>query len=231
MEALPRLRLLSRLVGIFHCRKAISDLISAAALNYPLSRGTATAFPLAAFGLSAFLFSTIGTFALRDDTSKLLLLLATGTVLLPAVSFPFLRVYHQQQAYDRLSTNEHDSQALHRTSSADGRKRHFSDTIGAQSTMSISFHSDSEEDLKARSEDDSPSGFSGGDHESSSLISKSSTSGPGDLPSRELAHVPDTDHDLRHVDIRGFALLPHAEFWQLFLMLGLMTGIGLMTIK
>ena len=203
-----------------------ADISLAAALNYPQSRGTATSFPLAAFGLSAFLFSTIGTFALRDDTSKLLLLLATGTFLFPMVSFPFLRVY-PQQLYDRLSAHDHDSQALHRTSSAESRRRRFSDTIGAQSTISIPL-TDSEEDLKIRLEDDSPTGLSGGDHESSSLISKSSA---GDLPSRGVVDVPDADHDSPHIDIRGFALLPHAEFWQLFLMLGLMTGIGLMTIK
>jgi hypothetical protein len=32
-------------------------------------------------------------------------------------------------------------------------------------------------------------------------------------------------------DVRGFALLPKVEFWQLFLTMGLLSGIGLMTIK
>lgn len=42
---------------------------------------------------------------------------------------------------------------------------------------------------------------------------------------------PDRNHESPHLDVRGFALLPHLEFWQLFCMMGLMTGIGLMTIK
>jgi hypothetical protein len=189
---------------------------------------------LAAFGLSAFVFSIIGAFGLRDDTSKLLLLLASGTVLLPVISFPFLNVY-QQPLYDRLSSRDlpgrSDSQPLHRTSSADGRRRRFSDEIGAQSTTSIPFLGDSEEDLKGQAEDDKPHISSRESHEGSSLISKASASGSGHHSPQKSIDLPDTDHCAPHLDIRGFALLPHAEFWQLFLMLGLMTGIGLMTIK
>jgi hypothetical protein len=204
-----------------------------AALNYPLSRGTATAFPLAAFGLSAFLFSTVGAFGLKDDTSKLLLLLASGTILLPVVSFPFLSVY--PPLYDRLSARDpHDrseSQALHRTPSAESRKRHFSDPIGAQPTSSIPLLSDSEEDLKGQLEDDKPHLSSRESHEGSTLMSKPSASGSTNRSPQKSIDLPNTDHEVAHLDIRGFALLPHPEFWQLFLMLGLMTGIGLMTIK
>ena len=89
------------------------------------------------------------------------------------------------------------------------------------------FRTDSDEDLKDTvSGEDSPE--SSEEHESSSLLS--STSGPGDVTPQRTRKA-DANHDIRHVDIRGFALLPHAEFWQLFLMLGLLTGIGLMTIK
>jgi hypothetical protein len=203
-------------------------------LNYPLSRGTATAFPLAAFGLSAFVFSTIGAFGLRDDTSKLLLLLAAGTVLLPVISFPFLNVYHQP-LYDRLSSGDahgrSESQPLRRTSSADSRNRHNSDGTGAQSTTSVPFLSDSGEDLNGQAEDDKLHLSQRESHEGSSLISKSSASHSGHHSPQKSIDLPDTDYEVPHLDIRGFALLPHAEFWQLFLMLGLMTGIGLMTIK
>jgi hypothetical protein len=202
-------------------------------LNYPLSRGTATAFPLAAFGLSAFLFSTVGAFGLKDDTSKLLLLLASGTILLPVVSFPFLSVY--PPLYDRLSARDpHDrseSQPLHRTPSAESRKRRLSDPIGAQSTSTIPLLSDSEEDLKGQLVDDKPHLSSRESHEGSTLMFKPSASGStSDSPQKSI-DLPDMDHEVAHLDIRGFALLPHPEFWQLFLMLGLMTGIGLMTIK
>lgn len=213
---------------------ATTDLLLVAALNYPLSRGTATAFPLAAFGLSAFLFSTVGTFAFHDDTSKLLLLLASGTVLFPIVSFPFLRFY-PQQLYERLSTQNplerSNSQAMHRTSSADAGRRRLTDSIGAQSTTSPLFRSNSEDDLEGRLEDDRSPSLSGKDHETSSLLSKSSASGPGVFSPPEPADSPDTNNDSPHLDIRGFALLSHIQFWQLFLMMGLITGIGLMTIK
>ena len=66
--------------------------------------------------------------------------------------------------------------------------------------------------------------------ETSSLMSKSSRSVPGDLEEN-----PGMDdhlvHDPHHINIRGVALFSKVEFWQLWLMLGLLTGVGLMTIK
>ncbi|KIV83376.1 hypothetical protein PV11_05407 [Exophiala sideris] len=136
---------------------AFSASIKAAALNFPESRGTATAFPLAAFGLSAMFFAAIDLL-LPSGTYNFLVLLAAGTVALPVLSFPFLRVL-PPQSYHKVA--QHDRQVLHRTRSS------------------------------------------------------------GD---------PDHPH-YEEPDIRGFALLPLPEFWQLFSMLGLLTGIGLMTIN
>lgn len=65
--------------------------------------------------------------------------------------------------------------------------------------------------------------------ETSSLMSKSSMSIPGDVEEDRNKHDP-AAHDL-HIDIRGMAMLPKLEFWQLFFLLGSLTGIGLMTIK
>ena len=67
--------------------------------------------------------------------------------------------------------------------------------------------------------------------ETSSLISRDSASVPGDVPSQERNAQRASDHDSRHLDVRGFALLRKVEFYQLFFMLGLFTGFGLMTIK
>ena len=55
-------------------------------------------------------------------------------------------------------------------------------------------------------------------------------------PSSPLPQVKDIERSKPHTssperDVRGWALLPYPEFWQLFCMLGLMTGIGLMTIN
>ncbi|KAL6248099.1 hypothetical protein RBB50_005447 [Rhinocladiella similis] len=136
---------------------AFTASIKAAALNFPESRGTATAFPLAAFGLSAMFFAAIALL-IPAGTDNFLILLATGTVLLPLLAFPFLRII-PQHSYHHVPQQDH--QVMHRTRSS-------------------------------------------GSHDYT----------PTEEP-----------------DIRGFALLPLPEFWQLFSMLGLLTGIGLMTIN
>src|SRR3979411_2656748 len=53
-----------------------TDDAPTAATNFPENRGTATAFPLAAFGLSAFFFSSLASLLFHGDTTQLLLLLA-----------------------------------------------------------------------------------------------------------------------------------------------------------
>lgn len=74
--------------------------------------------------------------------------------------------------------------------------------------------------LAAEEEQDRPS------TETSSLLS----SGPGD--------IIDDDDDAASkkstkscIDITGLALLSKSEFWQLWVLMGLLTGVGLMTIK
>lgn len=172
---------------------AFTASIKAAALNYPENRGTATAFPLAAFGLSAFFFSVISTVAFSDNTYAFLMVLATGTFALPVISFPFLRVLPV------MKVHKHDQQVLRRTSSDDPDRIH--------QAPGTTTPDETAEDYKDDSED-------------ASLISQ---------PSREPTASSHDEHP--HLDVRGFALLPHAEFWQLFSMLGLLTGIGLMTIN
>jgi len=53
-------------------------------------------------------------------------------------------------------------------------------------------------------------------------------SAPGDVEDETDKHG---DHHSHRLDISGFQLLPRPEFWILFCMLGLLTGVGLMTIK
>ncbi len=64
--------------------------------------------------------------------------------------------------------------------------------------------------------------------ETSSLLSRSSSladAGDGLVQSS-------VDMDRSHrVDIRGWRLLSSLEFWQLFSIMGILSGIGLMTIK
>jgi MFS family permease len=183
---------------------AFTASIKCAALNYPNARGTATAFPLAAFGLSAFFFSLVAL-ALPHGTYNFLILLASGTVLLPVLGFLFLDVIPQSHTYDSLPQHE---QRLHRRPSSDNPR---------PSTP----NSSDDADPKPASED-----------EDASLLSSPSSTPPND-PYPAASLPPHIAHDLSHPhrDVRGFALLPHPEFWQLFCMLGLMTGIGLMTIN
>ena len=61
--------------------------------------------------------------------------------------------------------------------------------------------------------------------ENSSLMS-----GPGDISVEDDARIHGTHHSHRP-DITGLALLLKIEFWQLWPLLGVLTGVGLMTIK
>jgi len=192
------------------------SLTGPAALNFPESRGTATAFPLAAFGLSAFFFATVAL-AFPHSTYNFLLLLATGTVVLPVLSFFFLRVV-PPRSYHHLP--RHEPQVLHRTKSSSSRDGRFSDEPGAHHHVHKSPASSSE----PRHTETGP------EDENSSLLSNPSVEGE-DMETSKHVVESDRNYEAPHLDIRGFALLPHLEFWQLFCMLGLMTGIGLMTIK
>ncbi|KAH3131381.1 hypothetical protein KXV82_009358 [Aspergillus fumigatus] len=192
----------SFLTGFGSC-SSFSASIKTAASNFPDHRGTATAFPLAAFGLSAFFWSTVSAVIFKDDTGKFLLLLALGTFLLNLVAIPFLRVLPPRGPYQPLS--------------------HMGDTIvesrPLRTTRSTELRSSYQEDLDS--------------DETSSLVSK-----PTSRLSRDALDGFRADEDLPHVtlnsphpDVRGLAMLPKVEFWQLFLTMALLSGIGLMTIN
>jgi hypothetical protein len=66
--------------------------------------------------------------------------------------------------------------------------------------------------------------------ETSSLLSEES--GPGDFDEEAaISKISISREHLHHPEISGFSLLPKADFWLLFTMLGILTGIGLMTIN
>lgn len=76
-----------------------------------------------------------------------------------------------------------------------------------------------------------PEVHAGDANETSSLLSKSSSETPGDIPYGKNDDNGEINHNSHHVDIRGLAMVPTIQFWQLFLLLGILTGVGLMTIK
>ena len=195
-------------------------------MNWPDHRGTATAFPLSAFGLSAFFFASISSLAFPDNTQDLLLLLAIATFTIPFVGSFLLRVVPIPQSYDPLpSSNERSSSdastLLERSKSEYSRPsiRRLTHEPGMQSA---SKQPSNVEQIEAPSQSI---------EETSSLLSKSSGSYPGDLPYEENEGKGATDHDSHHVDIRGLALLSHLKFYLLWSLLGLLTGIGLQTIN
>ncbi len=210
----------SFLSGAGSC-SAFTASIKAAALNYPESRGTATAFPLAAFGLSALFFAAIAQI-LPGGTYNFLVLLSAGTFFLPLFSFLFIRVI-PHHTYQHLPHSER--QVLHRTRSPGSRALPQYEEPGAPRNHSSAVDVDADP-FSSDPESHLPGG------EGDSLLSKTSTQEQAAEDLESSKHLePDRNHESPHLDIRGFALLPHAEFWQLFTMMGLLTGVGLMTIN
>lgn len=202
---MPLLCLFSFFSGAGGC-SAFTGSIKAAALNYPDSRGTATAFPLAAFGLSALFFAVIAL-ALPRDTYSFLVLLATGTVALPCLSFPFLNIY-PPHSYAAIS-----QRTRRRKSSAD-------EGIMADSPSAPLSRSTSPPPYVV--DDDAPDTPLFSDDEAT----------PEDLERSKTSEQLQRDASaLQHLDVRGWPLVRLPRFWLIFSLLGLLTGIGLMTIN
>ncbi|KAG0649282.1 hypothetical protein D0Z07_4323 [Hyphodiscus hymeniophilus] len=229
--AMPLLCLFSFSTGLGGC-SAFAAAVKTSALNWPHHRGTATGFPLAAFGLSAFFFSMFAQFVIPGNTGDFLMLLASGTFGLVFISFFFLRVlphphYSAIPTTDGLSPS--NSNRLHRTKSEETEHRAQSAVEPGRSTFAA-FPSNGDEDIL--NQQDLDIGVEAAEavivdtDETSSLMSKSSSSVPGDVSVE--SNVKDHAH---RVDIRGLKMLPHVEFWQLFALMGILTGIGLMTIN
>lgn len=182
----------------------------------------------------------ISSFAFPDNTPDFLLLLAAGTSGMAFISMFFLRVIPHTSSYSWVPNREgrgrSDSNQLYRTKSGESRYsgEYLSEERGRPSTVAITPEADiHHEDMpKDRAVSHKSPKVSGTDtDETSSLISKSSAEELGDVSYREGGAEGVTAPDSHRLDIRGMALLSKVEFWQLFAMLGLLTGIGLMTIK
>ncbi|KAF7859577.1 hypothetical protein EAF04_008656 [Stromatinia cepivora] len=205
---LPLLCLYSFFSGLGGC-SAFAASIKTSALNWPHNRGTATAFPLATFGLSAFFFSAFTAFTFPGDAGHFLLVLACGTSGTVFLGFFFLRVIPHAHYSALPGHNLSDSNRLHRTKSEESKRRADRDALEGEPGAEVPENG-------AMSDID----------ETSSLMSKST-----DEESREdVAETDKKDHAHR-VDIRGFQLFKTVEFWQLFALMGILTGIGLMTIN
>lgn len=206
-------------------RSGAKTSISSAASNFPDNRGTATALPLAAFGLSALFWSNISTFVFKGDTGRFLLLLAVGTSVLTFVSIPFLQIL-PPDSYSSVPRHGHEDPSESRRL----RRASASSLPENSDDMHNSTAFDHEQSAHARGQSvSSHRGYNGNHDETSSLVSKDDVRPSFDtLDDDFLDEVAMESH---HTDIRGLAMLRKIEFWQLFLSMGLLSGIGLMTIN
>lgn len=219
--------------------------MSLAATNFPEHRGTATAFPLAAFGLSAFFWSTLSSLIFKDSTGQFLLLLTLGTFALTLVSIPFVRLMPPSDPYAPVpsSGSRAETRQLRRTKSSE-RSTHsrHSDEPGTQSSSTLepqyqahrrSLSNTSNSRSTPNNGDDETTGLVRSSHEAHTHHNHNHNHNPeedndGDDDDDALSEV---SIDTPHPDIRGLAMLPKVEFWQLFLTMALLSGLGLMTIK
>ncbi|TGJ80401.1 hypothetical protein E0Z10_g8367 [Xylaria hypoxylon] len=241
--SVPWLSFASFLTGLGGCM-AFAAAVKTSALNWPHHRGTATAFPVAAFGLSAFFFSLVSSIFFPGSPGRFLLLLSIGTFGITFIGFFFLRVIPHASTYHSVPADSGmaDSQELRRTMSQQSKLSRQSSEPGTSNeyattaTTSKPAHgnpSDPEELADGESPRQSiavePVGHGTSPAEADetcSLLSDTSS-----LPGEVLVQSS-VDMDRSHrVDIRGWKLLGNLEFWQLFTIMGILSGIGLMTIN
>ena len=249
------LSFVSFLTGLGGCT-AFAGAVKTSAINWPTHRGTATAFPIAAFGLSAFFFSVLSSVFFPGSPGKFLLVLSIGTFGMTFIGFFFLRVFpHTTSPYHAVPADSDmaDSRELHRTSSQQSKlsrdtsslepgtssPEHASSTAGTTTTSEPTHGEFPDPTEPVKGEQSSIVVQTNGQQpptastpaeadETCSLLSRSSTSS---LPGEVLVQSS-VDMDRSHrVDIRGWKLLKSLEFWQFFAIMALLSGIGLMTIK
>ena len=196
--------------------------IKTATVNWPTHRGTATAFPIAAFGLSAFLFSLIGGLAFHGDAAGLLLLFAIGTTLMILLSTYFLQIVPLAPQYAEVPTDpepdveERDGGRLHGLSDV------YHGPLSERTTYTLRSPGHPTEEPRSSSQ--------------ARLLRKS----PDLVP---LGHTDDDEFDDAserkslskgnsvYGEVHGIRMLKHSEFYEFWILLGSMTGIGLMTIN
>ncbi|KAM5359402.1 hypothetical protein ACJZ2D_014492 [Fusarium nematophilum] len=262
--SVPLLCLFSYMSGLGGCM-AFAAAVKISALNWPQHRGTATAFPLAAFGLSAFFFSLIGSVFFPGDPSAFLELLAWGTCGMTFGGFFFLKVHHEhhESNYEAVpdsedhhslpSTSPHhlrqdssDEPKIYRPSRAAPEPGMFTNSNGSSDSISTNpsssaptATSSSNPALNSTAGPGTPfepaSGrVVGPENPEDPEVGETSplTSRPSSRAGEALLgnHDINNDRSLR-VDIRGLALLRSLDFWHLFTIMGILAGVGLMTIN
>lgn len=170
-----------------------------------------------------------------NGPSQFLLLLAIGTFSMAFTGVFFLHVVPHSAGRSSSSSHQDErvrsnSNPLVRSKSGDSRRgiRISPGELGTQPTIS---YENIPKDSVA--ENEAPEVHDTDTEETSSLLSKSSSSSsaPGDLASRDSTITDAAGLSSHRPDKSGLALLSSIEFWRLFTLLGLLAGVGLMTIK
>lgn len=163
-------------------------------------------------------------------------MLALGTSILALVSIPFLRIVPLGTPYFPVgghpSRERLRSRGSHRTTgSSDFQYIEIEEESDEPGTQSTAFQPPFPAHVRSQSQISNPprpSGHNTDLGETSSLVSKAVSRQSRDFLANNM---PDVGPDSPHPDVRGLAMLPKTEFWQLFMTMALLSGIGLMTIK
>ncbi|GFP53631.1 hypothetical protein ACSS6W_001202 [Trichoderma asperelloides] len=221
--SVPVLCFFSYLTGLGGCM-AFAGAVKTSALNWPSHRGTATAFPLAGFGLSAFFFSFVGAILFPGSTSSFLLLLAWGTFGLTSVGYFFLKV-HPQVSYQEVPTQSSEP-------SSSGRGRSRSVTEPGMLSNPEAVHPDLALPPQAPPESDASRANILYDTEAGDAPSTETSSLLAGAAGTEIVGGSSVDQDVSYrLDVRGVKLLLCLDFWQLFSIMAILAGTGLMTIN
>jgi hypothetical protein len=192
----------------------------AAAVNFPHHRGSATALPLAAFGLSAFFFSTVAGI-ISNDTDEFLLVMSLGAFLMTFVPCFILRTVPISSEYTAVPTSNtrNGRRGASKSKLRDGSRKR--DRSSGPDTRYESINASS-----------SASNIRGRSVERFALDGsrKDARSSLDELIPEEAVHANSSHHSL-YADVRGLQMFKYVEFYELFMLVGLLTGIGLMTIK
>lgn len=163
--------------------------------------------------------------------SQFLLLLAIGTFTLAFTGFFFLHVVPHSAGYSSSSQDERvrsNSNPLVRSKSGEGRRVAKLSPGEPGTQLAVSYENVAKDFVAG---DEAPEVHDTDTEETSSLLSKSSSSAPGDLVSGDSDITDAASLSSHRPDKSGLALLSSIEFWRLFTLLGLLAGVGLMTIK
>lgn len=225
---IPLLAVATALAG-FGSTLAYSACIKTAAMNVPpAARGTAVSFPLAAFGLSAFVFSAMSTVAFQGNTAGFLAMLGIVTASLCVVNTPWVKFPNKSNtSVRRGSKNEEDvtvepGSPLSRSES--------------QATLSVPSYGTTRPSTNSHS--------ARHQHSISTLVNPLSSPGSSSSPTHAAAPSwPDIDdetplspnpvdhvHHEEHHSFTAVEMLNMPQFYAQFAVLGLLAGVGQMYI-